>query len=279
MPYYTADQLDIMNTWNFAADELVQATRQCADDYRNIITNLTGFVGFNVNRPPFNDARVRRAFALAIDRQFVVDHHELSRAFAATGGFVPPGMPGHVPDIALPHDIDAARQLLTESGYADGQGVPLLQALVAPWDDVRIPELLLKPWESDLGVQIEWEIAPWDVYQERVKEEQPHFYAFGWDSVYRDPDGYLRTGILHISDWRDEAYFKLVERARRIMDHEERMRLYRQAEEMLRDEAPIVPLLYLRGNFLIKPWVRNYPLSDDGSFANGLDIMIIDAHE
>jgi ABC-type oligopeptide transport system substrate-binding subunit len=102
-------------------------------------------------------------------------------------------------------------------------------------------------------------------------------YGFGIDSIYRDPDGYLRTGMLFCSDWRDPVYFDLVERARGILDHQERMRLYRQAEEILRDQAPIMPALYLRKNLLIKPWVRNYPLRDFSSW-HWFDVMIIDPH-
>jgi ABC-type transport system substrate-binding protein len=68
----------------------------------------------------------------------------------------------------------------------------------------------------------------------------------------------LRTGKESVTDWVNDAYDELVERARRVMDQAERMRLYGRAEEILVREAPFFPLAYINFTVLVKPWVRNY---------------------
>jgi ABC-type transport system substrate-binding protein len=61
--------------------------------------------------------------------------------------------------------------------------------------------------------------------------------------------------------WRNEEYIDLVERARRSLDHAERMQLYARAQQLLTDEVPVLALTYFRGHLLLKPWITEYPLS------------------
>ena len=89
------------------------------------------YLQFDVSRPPFDDVRVRRAFVLATDREALVKAARPD-CFPATGGFVPPGMPGHSPGIGLPYDPGQARRLLAEAGYPGGQGFPVVECLTLP---------------------------------------------------------------------------------------------------------------------------------------------------
>ena len=101
----------------------------------------TGVLVFDASRPPFDDARVRRAFALCLDRERLVNEVWGAYWFPAMGGFVPPGLPGHTPDVALPCDPERARQLLAEAGYPNGEGFPVVELWHSPpynryWDDL-----------------------------------------------------------------------------------------------------------------------------------------------
>ncbi len=87
------------------------------------------YLVFDVRRPPFDDARVRQALTLATDREALADSALQGRVAPATGGLSPQGMPGHVPNIALPYAPERARQLLAEAGYAGGRGFPPVYAL------------------------------------------------------------------------------------------------------------------------------------------------------
>src|SRR5690606_14615004 len=105
------------------------------------------YVGFDTDRPPFDDRRVRRAFVLGMDREEHADTFHRGHWAPASGGFVPPGMPGHSPGIALPHDPDEARRLLAEAGYPGGSDFPPVTLLVSDFR-ARESEQLVGWWRS-----------------------------------------------------------------------------------------------------------------------------------
>jgi len=95
-----------------------------------------------------------------------------------------------------------------------------------------------------------------------MRREPPHMFLTGWTADYPDPDNFLRVSpIRRYTRWQNEAYDRLVEEARRVTDQGERMRLYGQADRILVEQAPILPLLHLRFPLLVKPWVRKFPTS------------------
>jgi ABC-type transport system substrate-binding protein len=180
--------------------------------------------------------------------------------FPATGGFVPPGMPGHSAGIALPHNPDRARQLLAEAGYPGGRGFPTVRALIFRG---HVPEYLRVQWRENLGVEITWQVAmDWATFREQLDREQPHIFGLGQHSGYADPDFLLRACFARRwTRWRNEAYERLVDQARRIVDQRERMKLYHTADSLLVQEAAIMPLGYTRLHLLVKPWVSRFPTS------------------
>ena len=94
-----------------------------------------------------------------------------------------------------------------------------------------------------------------------LDREQPLMYRVTWIADYPDPDSFLRVCIRHRTRWRDENYDRLVAAARGAMDQGERITLYQQADRILVEEAPIVPLYYGCYHLLVKPWVRTCPTS------------------
>ena len=257
---YEADGLDVWDLWHVLPPALDHARQQQAADYVSAPWPATIFVGFDVSRPPFDDPRVRRAFVHAIDRETLADVVMRGYVFPATGGFVPPGMPGHSAGIALPHDPDRARRLLAEAGYPDGRGFPVVDALIFRG---HVPEYLRDHWRETLGVEIRWQTAmDWATFRDRLDREQPHLFGLSWISAYADPDYLLRAcPAPHWTRWRNESYDRLMEEARRVTDQRERMRLYHEADTLLVQEAVIMPLGYTRLHLLVKPWVSRFPTS------------------
>ena len=89
-------------------------------------------------------------------------------------------------------------------------------------------------------------------------------FMFIWGRVadYPDPDNFLNVGFpRERTGWRNEAYDRLVEKARRIIDQAERMKLYGQADRILIEKAVIMPIVYERWLLVVKPWVRKHPTS------------------
>jgi len=220
------------------------------------------YIGFDVHRPPLDDSRVRRALTLAANREKIADITLGGYYSPATGGFVPPGIPGHSPKIGFPFDPEQALILLAEAGYPGGRGFPPLEAWVPRRPQhISVADELQSQWREHLGVEIVWEVMDWGDYLEMLRAERPHMWTLGWSADYPDPDNFLRTSELTSLGWQNETFNKLVESARRVADQAERMSMYQQADMILIEEAAVLPLIYGHYLVLVKPWVRKFPIS------------------
>jgi ABC-type oligopeptide transport system substrate-binding subunit/DNA-binding SARP family transcriptional activator len=260
---YEADNLDVFNLSRLAPPERDRARQQHPGEHISVQMPVTRFIDFDVSRPPFDDVRVRRAFVLATDRHRLADVILRGYSLPATGGLVPPGMPGHSAGIGLPYDPERARQLLAQAGYPGGRGFPPVEALGA---DVTVGwrEYLQAQWRENLGLDIPWEPIAWSDIMRR-RGPPPHLLCGGWGADYPDPDSFMRGCLMyqdrfkHWTRWRDASYERLVQKARHLMNQAERMELYRQADKILVEEAPILPLHHPMEVLLVKPWVTKYP--------------------
>jgi ABC-type transport system substrate-binding protein len=258
---YEEDALDLVSLLRMTPDQADRARRLHADEYVSTPIPWTTYLAFDAGSPPFDDRRVRRAFALATDRGRLAEVVQTGLWFPATGGLVPPGMPGHSPGIALPYDPERARTLLAEAGYPDGRGFPTDQC-VAVKNPSFSPVLayLQAAWLENLGVDIHWTKISWAEMMAKLSHPQPpRMWPMGWMADYVDPDNFLRVAQWRNGRWQNEEYDKLIETARRLLDPQQRMRMYQQADKLLVEEAPVVPLIYRRQNHLVKPWVRIPP--------------------
>ncbi len=258
---YDADEIDISALWFLTGPEIERVRQRHADDYLAGPMLNTHYIGFNLSRPPFNDRRVRRAFAMAIDKETLAHMVLGGYAFPASGGFVPVGMPGHSPGIGLPYDPDQARLLLAEAGYPGGRQFPALEWLSIPGTD-RVMEYLQAQWAENLGVKLTSRAVPEKLFFDKLRQAPAQLFRIGWKADYPDPDNFLRASTFRQETrWSNETYDRLVEQARRLTNQAERMALYRQADRILVEEAVIIPYLYLQRHQLIKPWVSRYPTS------------------
>jgi ABC-type transport system substrate-binding protein len=258
---YEHDKLDIFR--DLPLVNLSNARQRFADEYVSGPWMSTSFIGFNVTQPPFNDQRVRRAIAMATDRELLADVILRGYAFPASGGYIPPDMPGHSPDISLPFDPEQSRYLLAQAGYKDGVGFPEIKCLARddPGHDLTC-EYLQEQWLEHLGIKIEWEQIKWVNFYDMVSEGAPNMWMVSWYADYPDPDDILRINWwLNFTGWQDTVFEGLVEGARRVLDQEERMRMYRQADKKLIDAGIFIPLCYRRFHMLVKPWIKNFSTS------------------
>jgi ABC-type oligopeptide transport system substrate-binding subunit/DNA-binding SARP family transcriptional activator len=261
---YEADDLDIAYLWELPPLEMDSARQRHAGEYVSGPTLATWLIGFNMSQPPFEDVRVRRAFVLATDRDRLAGVVMRGHFFPATGGLVPPGMPGHSAGIGLPYDPEGARQLLAGAGYPDGRDFPTVVFLTPPSPVVQEAiEYQVAQWQEKLGVEITTETTDWLTYFDRHSKGDAGLFFNAFVADYPDPDHCLRgiSSGRRATWWRNEAYDRLLEEARRAMDQEERMTLYRQADRMLVEEAPIMPIGYARQHLLVKSWVSKFPTS------------------
>jgi ABC-type transport system substrate-binding protein len=253
LAWYEADALDVI--WRVTPRTLEYVRHRHPGEYISQPEASTDFVGFDLRRRPFDDRRVRRALALATDRDLLADVVLRGAHFPATGGFIPLGVPGHSPGIGLPYDPARARGLLVQAGYPDGRGFPVVEALTTGMPSTR--QYLQEQWRENLSIEIAWTVLEMGEFADRLTREPPQIFLTGWGGGL-DPGGFVAEGGPWLR-WQDETYVELLEQARRAGDPKERIRLYAQADTTLVEAAAVVPLFYERRHRLLKPWITRWP--------------------
>jgi oligopeptide transport system substrate-binding protein len=152
--------------------------------------------------------------------------------------------------------------LLAEAGYPGGQGFPSINAWT--WQGIKNrADYLQAQWLEILGIKIAWHVMDFSEFIHRVDREPVHMIQTVWMPDYPDPDSVLRASpVRRRAHWQNEAFERLVEKARRVLDQEERLELYAEADRMMvEDDVVLIPLTYMWSHILIKPWVRKFPAS------------------
>ena len=261
---YDADSLDLFDIWTLPLQERDRARQQYAAEYISLPELSTFFLVFDVSQPPFNDVRVRRAIALATDKEKLANVIMRGCVAPATGGLIPPGMSAHSSGIGLLYDPDRAKQLLVEAGYFNGnvQEYSSVDAILPRGALIPYSDSLRKQWMETLGVDIRWQAVELASFSNRVKGQLPGMFLMGWMPDCPDPGSLLRANrIQQYTHWRSERFANLVEKAGQTTNQADRMNLYREADRLLIEEASMVPLTYGRSLQLVKPWVKNYSTS------------------
>ena len=233
----------------------------------------TFYISMDGTRPPFDDPKVRRAFGMALDRQALIDGIYAGTVTLANG-LLPPGIPGYSESlVGIPFDPEAARQLLSESRYADDFPEVVFSTVdVREGDPPLSVRYMIDSWREHLGVEVQTDFLDSENFYYLVEEEGQHLYTTGWVADYPDPENFLDL-LLH-SERHDARYANpefdsLLERARVEQDRETRLALYREAEQLLMDDAGIIPLFNVRDYVLLRPHVNGFKFSVVGQPAVG----------
>lgn len=207
----------------------------------------TYFLRCNVERPPLDDERVRRALSYALDAEAITTHVTRAGQVPARG-LVPPGVPGYDGIDAGLFDVERARRLLAAAGYPGGEGFPSLTLLfnTSEWHR-QIAEVLQQQWREHLGIEIELLNQEWKVFTTTVRARDYDLARGSWIGDVLDAQNFLeifttgngnnRTG------WSSERYDALIASASRTRDPERRAALLRECERMVvLDDAIILPV-------------------------------------
>ncbi len=259
---YNEGDLDAVCLFNADPGTIIQAINTHRNEVVTIPRPSTLYLSFRSDTPPFDDIRLRRAFVHAVDRNELAREASRGLYTPATGGFVPPGMVGHSPDIGLEFDPDLARSLIAEAGYPSGSDFPKITWLQpTASQDERIVPYLRDSWAKHLGIELDSETMEWPQYYQRFTHDPAHLTIMGWGADYPDPDNMLRVTFhskegLNGPRWSNARFDTLVESAKRVTDQDQRIQLYGQADRILvSEQAVIMPIGYSRGWMLVKPWV------------------------
>ncbi len=216
------------------------------------------FYRLNVTRPPFDNPLVRKAFALAVDRQEIADHVLTSDERAATH-FVPPAA-GYTPTYQLEFNVEKARALLAEAGYPDGRGLPPIEILYNTSEAHRtIAEAIQRMWRENLNANAQLLNQDWKVYLSSMNTLDYHVARSGWIGDVADPINFLecfQTGLgNNRTGWSSPEFDALIDAAYNESEHATRFELLQEAEALLLDGGPIIPIYFYTWAFLKAPEV------------------------
>lgn len=260
---YQNDEIDVTGVGKDNVESVRDPNNPLNAEYHTSTSLSLSYIGFNVDKAPFDDPDVRRALAMAIDKTFLTENL-YKGLLQPADGILPPEMPGYNPDLqGIPFDAKAAKDLLDSTGKKDElNGTKVLTAGqgAAP-DDVL--QAITAMWQQNLGVDIQIEQEDFGLLQSDLNDKKFDMFSIGWIADYPDPQNFLEIKFHGDSSNNDTGYANadvdsLLDQAAGEADTQKRFALYQQAEQIIVDDEPWIPLFYGTSSILVKPDVQGY---------------------
>mgnify|MGYP001443607265 CR=1 FL=1 len=241
-----------------ADDDLILYTRA---------ENNFGYIGFNVQKEPLDNELLRQAISHAIDREAIVDALYAGYGTVAKNP-LPPSYLGYNDDVeGYQYDVEKAKELLAEAGYADGLEIDLWTMPVArPYmPDPETTAEIIQNNLAEIGITVNIVREEWAPYLEKTAAGEHQIYMLGWSGTNGDPD-YFLSSLLHgdlVGDSNREFYAndevdKLLNEAKVEIDQEKRAEMYKEAQAIIAEDVPMVPLVHSTPVLASSSKVKNY---------------------
>ncbi|MDO4404690.1 MAG: ABC transporter substrate-binding protein [Atopobiaceae bacterium] len=235
----------------------------------------TSYIALNESVAPLNDARVRKALQLALDRNTLLEAVYSGRG-VVVNGIYSYGLYGYNPDLpVIPFDTSAAKELLREAGYENGFDLEFsVKSSSTQWE-MLLAEHATKMWEA-IGVHAKVKVIDESDFMKQRKAGQLACYTATWIADYDDPDNYIYTffGNRENTTFRSLCYsneeiMERVRKARGITDHDKRLREYQELEEIIvQQDAAWVPLFSRTRPYVTSERLEGFTYAWNGSVKN-----------
>jgi oligopeptide transport system substrate-binding protein len=218
----------------------------------------------NTEVPPTDNLKVRQALSLAVDRDSL-SKNVLKGTVIGAYSITPPDTLGYFPPKLFDYDPERARQLLAEAGYPNGEGWPGLELTYNTSEDHRkIAVALQQMWKDVLNIEVALINQEWKVYLDSITQMNFQIARRGWIGDYVDPnnflDLFLTGGGNNNTGFADPRYDELVLRkAPQATTKAERFAVFEEAETLLMEQMPIIPVFTYTSKHLVQPSVRGLP--------------------
>ena len=226
------------------------------------------FFGFDTTKEPLSNRMLRQAFNFALDRNALVQDVYKGR-YKAGHSFLPPGTYGYDPQYnPYPYDPERARALLAKAGFPGGKGLPVFQV----WSNPRT-ELVEREHETmrrqlaEVGIRVEFRYnTDWPSFNREAYEGKLPVFRYGWVADLPEPENFLYR-LFHsqsrsnLTRYNNSRVDRLLDQARIEQDSLKRVSIYRDAERLIMEDAPVIPLSYYSYERVFQPYVRSVEVS------------------
>jgi len=255
---YQSDRVEVTGISSYDVDRVTAPESTLASELIKTELFSTEYIAFRTDVPPLDDPIVRKAIAMAFPRDKIADvmfggHVEVAE------GIVPDGMLGvDWPVQSIAYDPEGAKALFATSAYADEAELPPIQiystgngAVAALRDEI----------EAHLPLTVDAIVVQSNEFFDGLALRQYPAYALYWGADYPDPATFLQSLFASGSsdnyiDYSNPEFDALLARANREQNPEQRAAVYQQAQQLLIDDAVVIPTYHDVGYFLVKPWVK-----------------------
>ena len=277
------EELDII--WGIPVEEIpnIMGSLEEAKDGKNkefevqSINSLNvQYYGFLYTSEVFGDVNVRKAFNYAVDRDSLIDFVLQGEGSAAHNGFVPEmkGYPSETVN-GFDYDPELAQKYMKDAGYPDGEGFPeiTLNLNASGGINEKVADALTAMLNKNLGVTINLNVMPMSELHPKVERGELDFWRFGWIADYPDPSNFLylfhgkniieeKETSINYFRYSNPKFDEVYEAALVEIDPEKRMKLYAEADQILMDDAVIMPLYFNIDIRLIDPDIQDFDINE-----------------
>lgn len=283
MNLYEEGQIDVTGVSTSNLDAVTDKAGEFYDQLQISQELSFYYFGFNHTKPPFDDVNIRRAFAMAIDKDKVVSLVFRDMVQKADG-VIPPAMPGFNKNlIGLDFDVAKAKELIKASKYGDVSKLPLITITTSGEGGYisSYMSAIIDQWRQNLGVEVQVRQMEPERFSYFIKQEKDEMFDFGWIADYPHPQDFVDIlfgsgGENNIGEFSNKEADALIDQANAETDAEKSFVLYQQAEQMLVDDAACIPIMFGENYLLVKPYVKGYKVNPLG-YAR-LNAVIVESH-
>lgn len=229
------------------------------------------YIGFNPQKEPFINRKVRQAFNYSVNKEFIVREIRKDGSLVADG--ILPPVPGYDPDIeGYYYNPQRARQLLAEAGYPDGKGLPVIDLWTSSKEETTRKEL--EAYKEDLaqiGVKVELQYAQnWPAFKRILEEGKASMFRLAWYADIPDPDNFFFPLLFSQSKtnrtfYQNPQVDRLLQEARQERDFLQRLQIYRSVEKLAMEDAPWISQHHKVFESLYQPYVRGIEVNSLGT--------------
>lgn len=215
------------------------------------------FYGLNTTLEPFNNVKIRQALNFAVDKEGIIKA-VMEGIGVSAKGVLPPGLPEYSENLkGYAYDPAKAKALLTEAGFPEGKGLKEIELTYNNNRETnqKIAEAV-QAQLKEIGVKVKLNGVPLPSFKDELFNGKLSFYRMGWVADYLDAGYFLNPlfrseGEMNLSKYANPAVDKLLAEVQSVTDEQQRAKLYRQVEQMIVNDAPVL-FLYHPGSIYLK---------------------------
>jgi oligopeptide transport system substrate-binding protein len=260
---YENDELDVAGISVNDIERVASPRDPLNTEYKSAPELSISYIGLNTKTPPFDDPKVRQAFAMAIDRDQIA-RVVLKNMIPVANSIMMPGLPGYNSNAKTQaFNPTEAKRLLAESKYAGNLPAITLTEIGGGANAGIATQAIIEMWRTNLGIEVSIAQSESASFFDDLDRGRLQMFDIGWIMDYPDPEDVIdilfhSTSRQNNTRYSNPDFDRLIEQARGEQDTTRRLQTYQQAEEILLQDVPWIPLFFGRSHQVVKPYVKGF---------------------